>query len=424
MTEQQTKAVSMVFENRFSILTGKPGTGKTTTVKAIIDRAEDLGLVILQAAPTGKAAKRMIESTGRYASTIHSALGATMENGEFIFTINEDSPWNVDLIIIDEASMVTTDLFYHVMNGIDPERTRLLLVGDTGQLPSVGAGAVLRDLIDSGLIPHVELDIIHRNSGKIVEACAAIHAGKAFSKASRIDLDAENKVNLVHIDCPDPEKILKAIETVVTERMVDRGFNPVWDVQVISPVNTRGALSCESINQVLRAKLNAQVQGMMDGGAAGKFLPGDKVINTKNMKAMANRRSNEVLVVNGDIGEIIQITDKKLIVEFYDPERVVEIDRSKNHLIHAYCITCHRFQGSEAPVIVIPVHSSFAFFANRSWIYTAISRAREICITIGDFSAIEQMIRNTKDTQRLTRLKERIVDEYNQQFLMNKYGGV
>ena len=130
------------------------------------------------------------------------------------------------------------------------------------------------------------------------------------------------------------------------------------------------------------------------------------------------------MVVNGDIGEILMITDNKLVVEFYDPERIVEIDRWKNHLLHAYCITCHRFQGSEAPVIVIPVHKSFSYFANRSWIYTAISRARDICITVGDFSAIEAMIRNIRDARRVTMLQEKIKHAAYVGELMTAYEGV
>lgn len=430
LTDQQMKAVTMVFENSLSILTGKPGTGKTTTVKQIINRAEHDGVTIRQAAPTGKAAKRMIESTGRKATTIHSALQAKMINGDFSFQVNKDNPWPEDLIIIDEASMITTELFDHILQGIDTSKTKLLLVGDTGQLPSIGGGAVLRDLIESGFIVHTELDIIHRNSGKIVEACAAIHSGRGYSKATQIDLDAENKINLVHIDCSDQDDILRAIETVVAERMPMRGYNPVWDVQVISPVNSRGVLSCESINETLRARLNPT--HALDPDGDKKWRTGDKVINTKNLKAMEHasikdrkkKNLEEVMVVNGDIGEIVAVDEKKLIVEFYDPDRTVEIDRSKNNLLHAYCITCHRFQGSESPVIIIPIHSSFAFFANRSWIYTAISRAREICITIGDFSAIDSMVRNIRDARRVTMLKEKIVDKYNERELMVRYAGV
>lgn len=419
LTSQQLAAVKATRENPVSILTGKPGTGKTTTVKAIIEDFEARGLSILQCAPTGKAAKRMIESTGRPASTIHSALGATMERGNFVFQINEDNPWAVDLVIIDESSMVTTDLFTHVLRGINPIRTKLLLVGDTGQLPSVGAGAVLRDLIESELIHHTDLDIIHRNSGKIVEACAAIHGGRSFPKANKIDLEAENKINLIHIDCHEPEKIREVITSIVAQRMPLRGYDSTWDVQVISPTNSKGELSCEAINKDLRKSLNPNIIEDQKG-----FQLGDKVINTKNTKAVNARGTTEFMIVNGDIGEVVSVTEKKLIIEFYDPERTVELDRGKNSLLHAYCITCHRFQGSEAPVIVIPVHKSFAYFANRSWIYTAISRAKDICITVGDFMAINSMINNTRDTRRMTMLPEYLKKIAHVENLMREYEGV
>jgi exodeoxyribonuclease V alpha subunit len=219
LTEQQRSAVQMVFENKISILTGKPGTGKTTTVKAIIDHAIKSGLRFIQAAPTGKAAKRMIESTGHPAGTIHSILGPEYSNGEFSFNQNADNPLRTDLVIIDEVSMVTTDLAAHLMNAIDTEKTRILLVGDTGQLPSVGGGAVLRDLLASGIIPHTELDIIHRNSGKIIEACHAIHEGIPFSPETTIDLEQENPINLIHVQVDDPDEILTAIETIACDQI-------------------------------------------------------------------------------------------------------------------------------------------------------------------------------------------------------------
>ena len=406
LTEQQMRAVSASQIHPVSILTGKPGTGKTTTVKAIIDNFEGRGLKVLQCAPTGKAAKRMIESTGRPASTIHSALMPIFDAGHFDFRINENNPWEADLIIIDESSMLTTDLFRHVLRAISPRRTQLLLVGDTGQLPSVGAGAVLRDLIESGLIPHTELDIIHRNSGKIVEACASIHAGKLYAKETKIDLEAENKINLIHLDGSDPEKIRDAIVKIVSEKMPERGYCSTWGVQVISPLNNRGPLSCEAINEELRKKLNKNLND-----PAQVFSEGDKVINTKNMKASGANDKREFFIVNGDMGTIKATNEKNMIVEFRDPEREVVIEKKNNNLLHAYCITCHRFQGSEAPVIIIPVHKSFSYFANRSWIYTAISRAKSLCVTVGEFSAIHDMIRNTRDVRRVTMLKERLIEQ-------------
>ena len=423
LTDQQRAAISMVFNHRLSILTGKPGTGKTTTVRAILDTAEKQGWRVIQAAPTGKAAKRMIESTGRYAATIHSTLGCEFENGDFTFLHNENHPLPADLVIVDESSMISTDLMYHLIKAINPEKTRALFVGDTGQLPSVGGGAVLRDMLASGTVPHVELDIIHRNAGKIVEACAAIHDGKPFFPEGTLDLEAENPVNLIHIDMGDTAGIHAAIKAIVCERMPLRGYDSTWDVQVISPVNSKGGLSCEAINAVLRDALNPIPSGPLGPEKDEKFRPGDKVINTKNMKVKTTCGGQE-LIVNGDIGKVIDLDKKHIVVEFYDPPRIVKISRGDNHLLHAYCITCHRFQGSEAPVIIIPLHKQFGYFTNRSWIYTAISRAKQICITIGDFSAINSMINNTKGDDRLTMLKEKIVDAAGRIALEKEFEGI
>jgi len=418
-TEQQEAAIEMVFKSRVSILTGKPGTGKTTTILGIIQKAREMGIKITQAAPTGKAAKRMQEATECDSSTIHSMLQPTFDTGAFKFSVNEENPLKCGLLILDECSMITTELLSSVMKAIDTRRTRVLFVGDTGQLPSIGGGAVLRDMIESAVIPHVELDIIHRNSGRIVEACASIHAGKSYPKDTVIDLEAKNKVNLVHVECSDPEMIQTTIKNIVADRMPVRGYDPVWHVQIISPVNSKGMLSCEAINEVLRDRLNPSPYFESPPPANQKtvFRRGDKIINTKNLKLSEP-------IINGDIGEIQDVTEKHYVVQFFDPDRLVEIERRENYLLHAYCITCHRFQGSESPVIIIPVHSSFTYFVNRSWIYTAISRARELCITVGDFSSIARMIDNTRDTRRFTRLKERILHSHHVLRLTTEYEGV
>lgn len=405
LNADQQAAVRMVQENQISLLFGKPGTGKTTATLAIIEWAESQGMYILQCAPTGKAAKRMQECTGgRPASTIHTALACAFENGEFVFTYNKRNQWPYDLVIIDEASMITTSLMADVLRAVDPAKTKILLVGDPGQLPSIGAGAVLRDLIESKVIPKTELREIQRNSGLIVAACAAIHEGRLFRAEKKIDLEAENPINLIHIECQTPEKILSAIQAVVCERMPLRGFDPTWDVQVLSPVNKRGLLSCAAINLRLQVRLNPDE---LDEPGDYKFKPGDKVINTKNQNI------DDARIVNGDIGKILEINkpSRELLVEFYDPLREVTLEMYDNNLLHAYCITTHRFQGSEAPVIIIPVHTSFSFFVTRKWLYTAVSRAQKICITIGQFVAINQMIQNKNERPRNTRLKQRLQEE-------------
>lgn len=205
------------------------------------------------------------------------------------------------------------------------------------------------------------------------------------------------------------------------------GFDPVNDIQVISPVNSRGILSCDSINEIVRDRLNpVAVKDSfigMDGNQEDyRFRVGDKVINTKNSKATMTD-GEETAIVNGDIGIIKNISSKIITVLFSDPDREVEILKKEQHLLHAYAITCHRFQGSEAPVIIIPVHSQFNYFLTNSWIYTAISRAKVICITIGNFGTIEKAIRNRLPNNRLTMLKKRLVDADNL-MIENEFGGI
>ena len=437
-TDQQLSAITMMKENRIGVMTGGPGTGKSTTIYAIIEWAMSCNLRIFQAAPTGRAAKRMTEATNRFASTIHTLLGCTFDQKEgFVFGYNKDNPLPCDLLIIDETSMITNNLMARLMEAVDVKRTRVLLVGDQDQLPSVGAGAILRDLLASEIVPRVELTVIHRNSGLIVKACDQIKNSRIYIPSKKIDLEKENPDNLIHISCSDPVKILENIKKIVCERMPLRGYDPVEDVQVLSPVNSKGLLSCDSINEVLQAELNPdrtekdikdcvpdinlfeqlEKKEALSGPESTKekkkkvFRAGDKVINTKNEKVMKTDNF-ESAIVNGDIGIIQSVTDKKIIVLFSDPDREVILSKSTKTLLHAYCITCHKFQGSEAPVIIIPVHCQFNYFIDNPWIYTAISRGKELVITIGQFGTIEKAIRNRVPNNRYTMLKERIVSRY------------
>jgi exodeoxyribonuclease V alpha subunit len=401
LTIQQEAAIDMVKKYSISILTGGPGTGKTTTTLKIIQWAQTEKLHIAQAAPTGKAAKRMMDATKHYASTIHALLGCEHINGKFQFIHGKNKPLPCDLLIIDEISMITNDLMCRVMEAVDPRKTKVLFIGDQDQLPSVGPGAVLRDLLASKIIPHTELDIVQRNSGTIVSACHKIKQGILYSPPTILDLEAESPVNLIHVECGTPEKTLAGIEAIFCDRMPLRGYDPINDVQVISPVNEKGLLSCKSINEQLRDRLNPKA---WDAGDY-PLRVGDKVINTKNTEyAGADGNGGEEYIVNGDIGFVNEIKPKDLIVTFIDPDRQVVIPKKDKHLLHAYCITCHRFQGSEAPVIIIPVHKQFNMFLSNSWIYTAISRGKEIVITVGAFNTITKAIRNRKPNDRHTKL--------------------
>ncbi len=405
LTDQQKAAVEMVKNHSFSVLTGKPGTGKTTATVKILEWAISEQLIVTQCAPTGKAAKRMMEATEFPAATIHSTLQCIFENNKFFFKHNVKNPLKTDLIIVDEASMITNELMASLMRAIDVERTRILLIGDTGQLPAVGPGDILRDILACDKIPHTELDIIHRNSGSIVEICAKIHAGEVYQPAKKLDTEAENPINLIHLERHAPEIILNAIKSIIKDRMPNRDFDPIWDVQVISPVNSRGQLSCDSLNEALQNHLNP-LRSTWD--AEYQFRPGDKIINTKN-KQVATTDNTIIYAVNGDIGRVEEIGDKRMIVTFFAPDREVFINKKDKDIRLAYGITCHRMQGSEAPVIIIPIHPSFGYFVTRKWLYTAISRAKKICITVGDSSAIPKIINNTSGMDRCTKLKEKLI---------------
>lgn len=403
LTDQQNQAVEMALAHGVSILTGGPGTGKTTTCRAIIDKLMLRGKRIGMCAPSGKAARRITESTDHPAYTIHTLLGAAfdIDSGGFYFKYGLEEQLPYDFVIVDETSMVSIDLMASLMCATK-ERSQVLFVGDQDQLPSVGPGAVLRDMLACGVIPHTELDIIHRNSGDIVKACHAIKHGNLYEPPDALDLDAGH--NIRHIEVKSEDRILEVIVDLVKERLPKYGFNPVWDIQVIAPLRERTRLSCENLNAVLQDALNP-VKGRNDEPAADntngkrkvKFRVGDKVINTKN----TNSKEGE-FIANGDIGEM---TSEKGI-RFFNPDRDAEIGDGKLDLLLAYAITCHRFQGSEAPVVIIPVHPSFGFFVDRSWIYTAISRAKVICITVGYFSSIEKAIGRVGSNQRVTRLGE------------------
>ena len=398
LTTEQQSAVDMALKSRVSILTGGPGTGKTTTCKQIIERYKNNGHTFAICAPSGKAARRISEATGYPASTIHKLLEAQGDNGEFSFGRGEHFPLDQDFVTMDECSMVSCDLMADFLRAIDGDKTRVLFVGDQDQLPSIGPGACLRDFLASKAIPHVNLTTIHRNSGDIVASCHQIKNGKTYTPSEILDI-SQGK-NLRHLEAARPRRILQTIVELVAHRMPTRGYNPLTDVQVISPTNSRTDISCDAINKALQSELN-------QNPAIDKsiFRVNDKIINIRN------RSIGDEYIVNGDIGRVTEISEdkKNMTVKFFDPDRIVEVRKNDPEILLAYAITCHRAQGSEAPVIIIPVHSAFTFFLNRPWVYTAISRAKDICITVGEFGAITHAIGRPAN-ERTTKLKELLKD--------------
>ncbi len=401
----------MMDNKRLFILHGAPGVGKTFTLRAILENAISQNMTFALAAPTGKAAKRMSESTGYPATTIHRLLEVQMSwSGKFWFYRNEDHPLNCDLVIIDEVSMVPSQLMADIMKALAMpsadenyyrKGTRLLLVGDNYQLPSVGPGAVLRDMLASGKIPAIELTEIQRNTGDIVSACHSVKDGKTYTPSAKLDISCGH--NLRHLEMETPKAIISCLR-VVYDRMIDEGFDPVWDLQVLSPVNERGPLSCKALNGVLQNRLNENP--VIEKSI---FRVNDKIINTRNIEVSTPKRKKEMLV-NGDMGTILELSDcgKYFICKFFDPERIVKISKTKNYLKLAYCITVHRFQGSEAPVVIIPVHSSNSFMIDRAWLYTSLSRGQKAVVTIGHMAEINRAISKTTSLNRKTFLKERI----------------
>lgn len=398
LSDEQAIALDMVKRSAISAMCGAPGVGKTFTLKAILEWAKSRKMVVSQAAPTGKAAKRMAESTGYPASTIHRLLLPIMDrNGHFRFNRNAVNQFRLeDLIVLDECSMIPLSLLASVMEAIDPAKTRILFVGDPYQLPSVGAGACLRDIIASGIIPVTRLTKIQRNSGDIVRACHIIKDGGDYEPSAI--LNPETGQNLRHIEFDSPEAVQAMIVELVAKRMPLRGYDPIKDVQVLSPVNSDSPIGCDALNELLQGALNPNPRL-----ADSKFRIGDKIINTKN------RELSGGYVVNGEMGEVIDGRDTgKLTVQFASLENDCAINRNDPHILLAYCITCHRAQGSEAKVIIIP---SMPFrHMDRCWIYTAISRAQDICLTVGRASAIRQAIRKETSLERITRLEQRLVE--------------
>lgn len=436
LAADQVAAVSAFEPASVFLLVGAPGTGKTYTVARIVSALQAAGLSVLLAAPTGKAAKQMTlalaATCGGTACTIHSLLEPTVdeESGEFAFARNESNPLEADVIVLDEMSMVDARLMRSFLRAVR-ETTRLLLVGDHYQLPSVGPGAVLRDLLAAG-VPHFELKEIKRNAGTIVRACHAIKDGKMPAPDSKLDLAAG--CNWRHIECDEPEMIRDTVRRIVETQMPKWGVDRLWGVQAVSPVNDKGPLSCDAINEVLRDLLNPAAEKV----EKLPFTVGDKVLRYQRNATVKGRMlreeeedsvrkpqtvviggneytidspdigpDGEVRIVNGDIGIVEDIDQKTVTVHLRYPDRIVHLKRTEHHLKLAYCMTCHKLQGSECEVVILPLHRSLAKMpmVGREWIYTGLSRAKRILITVGDLDALRPMIAKVGTNQRQTALR-------------------
>jgi len=423
LNNEQRAAFHGIQNSNVFILTGAPGTGKTYTLARIVKALRDTNASTVLVAPTGKAAKQMElalqDTCPTTATTIHSALGPTIdEDGNFCFDRDEHDPIPADVIIADEFSMVDVRLARSLLKAISPT-TKLIIVGDHYQLPSIGPGAVLRDLI-AAKVPCHELSKIQRNAGLIVKACHAIKAGKIVQPAEKLDADAGQ--NWRHIETESTAQTKQVIEALLRDKLPGMGIDTLWNVQLISPTNEKGELSCQQLNKLAKQIINPTPPPF----PRIPFAHGDKVVRLRNGTAKSARGAvavrgitrretgatakEDVRIVNGDVGIVHDIDDKHVIVEFRYPDRKVEIKKGDHKLKMAYAMTGHKMQGSEVPIVVLPLHKSYSRMpmVNREWLYTAMSRAKQALITVGDLGVMRPIISKVGMQARQTTLASKV----------------
>ena len=391
--EVQVEAIRRAATAKVLVLTGGPGTGKTTTTQGIIAAYRAFGLNILLAAPTGRAAKRMTEATGLEAKTIHRLLEFKPPEG---YQKNEETPLEGDVLIVDECSMIDIVLMNALMKAIPPHM-RLILVGDIDQLPSVGAGNVLRDVIDSEVFPVVRLTRIFRQAqtSRIVMNAHKINAGQMP------DISNGKNTDFFFMTQEDPEEAVRKIVGLVHKKLPEYYRIPASQIQVLTPMQ-RGVVGATNLNMALQEALNPQGEGLRRSGFV--YRPNDKVMQIKN--------NYDKEVFNGDIGiiESVDMQDRTLLVNF--DGRSIEYDATElDELVHAYATTIHKAQGSEYPIVVMPVLMNHYVMLQRNLIYTGITRARKILVMIGTKKALSYSVRNVTVTKRNTLLKERLDGE-------------
>lgn len=435
LSEHQVERCNFALQRRVGILAGSPGTGKTYCLGEVASKiVQEHGIENLAVAcPTGKAAVRMTESLQASgvdirARTIHSLLKveAASDRGGWSFVHNADNPLPYHFLLLDESSMIDTATAAALMSAC-PKGSHVLWTGDPNQLPPVGHGAPLRDLIAAGL-PYGELREIRRNSGGIVEACAAIRDGHRWQPGDNLQL----------VETGSPEQQINRVRAAISEAAA-AGLDPVWDCQVLAAVNKKSQLSRVELNKFLQAELNQR-----PGVPGQPFRVGDKIVNTKNgyfpvhdldaddAETQTNDR-DEVYVANGELAEVLDVSEKLTIAELSSPYRVIKIPRGKaseNDEGEApldddsktntgcswelgYCLSTHKAQGSEFKwaIVLGDEYPGARMVCDRSWLYTSISRSKERCILVGKRQTFDSMCRKQYMAERKTLLRERILLE-------------
>ena len=396
LSGQQLRAVTESLDRKVMIITGGPGTGKTTIIRAITHVYAKSGQKVVLAAPTGRAAKRMFEATGREAKTIHRLLEYSPKEARF--KRDEEEPLDADLVVIDETSMVDTALMYHLLKAV-PKHATLILVGDVDQLPSVGPGNVFRDIIDSGIVPTIRFNEIFRQAREsmIVVNAHRVNSGQMPTSG----VEQETATDFYFIEVEEPEKALQRIIDLCKEGIPARfGFNSLNDIQVLTPMH-KGTVGASNLNAELQRELNPSTDEIARAGKT--FKRGDKVMQIRN--------NYDKDIYNGDIGRIVAIDREEQEVSVNFEGRLVPYDFSElDELVLAYATSIHKAQGSEYPVVVMPILVQHFILLQRNLLYTGITRGKKLVIIVGTKKALSIAIRNNKPQNRYTRLKEQLMN--------------
>lgn len=396
LAQKQKEAIKACLHHGVLVLTGGPGTGKTTVIKGILSILKAQGLKIRLAAPTGRAAKRLSETTGQKALTIHRLLEANNlaqdDNLQLGFSKDIDDQLDADVIILDEVSMVDIILMHHFLNAV-PDGCRIILVGDTDQLPAVGPGSVLKDIIRSQKIPAIRLDEIFRQAqtSMIIQNAHIINAGRLPDLRKQYS-------DFVFYELNDDTSITQKILDLCTKDLPHEGFDVLKDVQILSPMH-RFLCGVENLNLMLQEQLNPKKNQDELKYSSQTFRVGDKVMHIRN-----NYQKN---VFNGDIGFIQDVNNEKLTVDYFD--HIVTYEKNElNELTLAYASSVHKSQGSEYKVVIIPLSTSHYIMLQRNLLYTAITRAKQKVIIIGSKKALMTAIQSNRTQKRYTLLAERL----------------
>ena len=402
---EQRRAVALAAERGILLLTGGPGTGKTTTLRGILALLEQRGEKVALAAPTGRAAKRMAEITGREASTIHRLLEVEPKTEVLTFKRGEKNPLPADAVIVDEMSMVDTLLMEHLLRGMRLG-ARLIMVGDSDQLPSVSAGNVLRDLIQSGLVPCIHLERVFRQAAEslIVTNAHAIVRGEMPDLGCRTG-------DFFFLEQPDAFAQQRLVVDLVSRRLPKSyGYDPLRDIQVITPAK-QGPLGTRELNRLLQGKLNPPERGKGEATLMGRTLrEGDKVMQIRNNYDIIWQQPDGTAgtgIFNGDMG-IIEMLDpgSKTIQVRFEEKLATYSFENQDQLEHAYAVTVHKSQGSEFEAVVMPLERRHPKLHYRNLLYTAVTRARKLLIMTGQKETVYAMVQNNRRTLRYTNQKE------------------